>query len=157
MASFYRGQSLAYLQGRTGLTDEVGADMVAAELGDLPLGLAQAAATIRGQRLAYLVYLERLRLVPVADLLGRVPSGDYPYSAAAALLLSIPAVEASDSSGLIGGCCECLRCCPPMECPAICWLAQVPSGPTVVRRPWIQHCSSVLPDPYSAGRYREMR
>ena len=101
VASFYRGQSLAYLQGRTGLTDEVGADMVAAELGDLPLGLAQAAATIRGQRLAYLVYLERLRLVPVADLLGRVPSGDYPYSAAAALLLSIQAVEASDSSGLI--------------------------------------------------------
>ena len=100
--SFSRAESLAYLHERTGLDDEVGANAVAAELGDLPLGLAQAAATIHGQHLAYPVYLERLRLVPVTELLGVIPAGDYPYSAAAALLLSIQAAEASDLSGLVG-------------------------------------------------------
>lgn len=100
--SFSRAESLAYLQERTGLNDEVGANAVAAELGDLPLGLAQAAATIRSQHLAYPIYLERLRLVPVTELLGVVPAGDYPYSAAAALLLSIQAAEASDPLGLVG-------------------------------------------------------
>src|SRR6185437_12169349 len=32
----------------------------------------------------------------------RVPAGDYPYSAAAALLLSIQVIETGDQSGLVG-------------------------------------------------------
>ena len=51
VSAFTRPQSVGYLRARTGLADEDGADAVAQELGDLPLGLAQAAATIGGQHL----------------------------------------------------------------------------------------------------------
>jgi len=97
---FTRAESLRYLGERTRLRDDPGADEVAHELGDLPLALAQAAATIRRQRLTYLRYLERLRQVPVRDLLGRAPGSDYPNATAAALLLAIEAAEASDPTGL---------------------------------------------------------
>jgi tetratricopeptide (TPR) repeat protein len=99
---FTRGESLAYLKARTGLADGIAADKVAAELGDWPLGIAQASATIRRQHLTYPQYLGRLRQVPVQALLGTVPGGDYPEPAAAALLLSIQAAEGSDPAGLIG-------------------------------------------------------
>ena len=102
VAAFGRAESLGYLRERTGLLDEPGADMVADELGDLPLGLAQAAATIVGQHLTYPAYLERLRGVPVRELLGRVPGSDYPRSAAEALLLSIDTSESGDPAGLTG-------------------------------------------------------
>src|SRR5207245_2239183 len=78
------------------------ADAVAQQLGDLPLGLAQAAATIGRQHLTYSMYLERLRQVPVRELLGRGPGEDYPHATAAALLLSVQATEASDPAGLAG-------------------------------------------------------
>lgn len=101
VAAFNRGESLAYLAERTGLPDEEGADAVAAELGGLPLGLAQAAATIAGDKaMTYQAYLERLRHVPVADLLGRVRGGDYPHAVAAALLLNVQSAEARDASML---------------------------------------------------------
>ena len=93
---------MGYLRARTGLADEDGADAVAQELGDLPLGLAQAAATIGRQHLTYSTYLERLRQVPVRELLGRGPGEDYPHATAAALLLSVQATEASDPAGLAG-------------------------------------------------------
>ena len=99
---FTRRESLAYLKARAGLADDAAADEVAAELGDWPLGIAQAAATIRRQHLTYSQYLARLRRVPVQALLGTVPGGDYPEPAAAALLLSIQAAESSDSTGLVG-------------------------------------------------------
>ena len=102
VSAFTRAESLGYLRERTGLADDDGAASVAHELGDLPLALAQAAATITGRRLTYPAYLERLRQVPVRDLLGRRPGEDYPYSTAAALLLSIQAAEAADPAGLTG-------------------------------------------------------
>lgn len=101
VAVFTREESLAFLEARTRLADDIGAGQVAAELGDWPLGLAQAAATIRRQHLTYPVYLERLRQVPVAALLGSVPGGDYPHPAAAALLLSIQSTEGSDPAGVV--------------------------------------------------------
>jgi tetratricopeptide (TPR) repeat protein len=102
VAVFARVESLGYLRARTGLADDAGADQVAAELGDWPLGLAQAAATIRRQHLTYPAYLQRLRRVSIAALLGSIPGGDYPHPAAAALLLSLQATEASDPTGLAG-------------------------------------------------------
>ena len=57
VAEFSRPESLGYLQARTGLADQAGAAAVARELGDLPLGLAQAAATISRQHLTYPKYL----------------------------------------------------------------------------------------------------
>jgi tetratricopeptide (TPR) repeat protein len=102
VGAFSRAESVGYLTARTGLDDPAGAGEVAAELGGLPLGLAQAAAVIAGQHLAYREYLERLRRVPAAKLLGRVPGGDYPHAAAAALLLNVSAAEDRDPSGLTG-------------------------------------------------------
>ncbi|HEY7146236.1 MAG TPA: tetratricopeptide repeat protein [Streptosporangiaceae bacterium] len=99
---FTRPESVGYLAERTGSDDAAGAGEVAAELGDLPLGLAQAAATIRGRYLTYRAYLELLSRVPVERLLGRAPGGDYPRPAAAALLLSVQAAEDGDASGLTG-------------------------------------------------------
>ena len=101
VAEFTRQESLAYLRARTGLDDQIGANAVAHELGDLPLGVAQAAATIRRQHLTYTIYLQRLRQVSVNALLGRVSGGDYPHPTAAALLLSIEAAEADDPTGLL--------------------------------------------------------
>jgi hypothetical protein len=97
---FSRAESVGYLAARTRLNDPAGAGKVAAGLGDLPLGLAQAAAVIAGQHLTYQEYLVRLRRVPVAEVLGRVPGGDYPHATAAALLLNAGAAEAGDPSGL---------------------------------------------------------
>ena len=57
---FTREEAEAFLVARTGLTDPAGAAAVAAELGFLPLALAQAAAVIAGQYLSYGTYLERL-------------------------------------------------------------------------------------------------
>ena len=99
---FTRPESAGYLAGRTGLDDPAGADAVAGELGDLPLALAQAAAAISSRRWGFAEYLDALGRVPVEDLLGRVPGGDYPRNAAAALLLSVQAAEDADSSGLAG-------------------------------------------------------
>ena len=63
---FTPGEAAAFLAGRTGLADPAGAGALAGELGFLPLALAQAAAVICGQHLAYGTYLERLRALPVA-------------------------------------------------------------------------------------------
>ncbi len=100
VASFTTAESLEYLAARTGLGATDGAAAVADELGNLPLGLAQAAATITRQHLTYQAYLQRLRDVPVGAVLGRVPGGDYPAPVAAALLLNVQVAEAKDPSGL---------------------------------------------------------
>ena len=102
VSEFSRDESLGYLATRTGLGDPGGAAAVAAELSDLPLGLAQAGAVIAGRRMTYQEYLQRLRQVPVTRLLGRLPRGHYPRATAAALLLNVAAAEAEDQLGLAG-------------------------------------------------------
>ncbi|HTY33470.1 FxSxx-COOH system tetratricopeptide repeat protein [Mycobacterium sp.] len=102
VAAFSRPESVAYLRQRTDVDDEAGAATVAAQLGDFPVALAQAAATIRGQRLTYQRYLQRLARVPVAEVLGRVAGQGYPHATAAALLLSIQTTESEDPSGITG-------------------------------------------------------
>ena len=64
------------------------------EVGRLPLALAQAAAVIAAQHLSYATYLERLRRLPVADLLAAEEAGQYPRGVAAAVLLSLDHVRA---------------------------------------------------------------
>lgn len=99
---FTRPESVRYLAERTSLDDLPGADAVSSQLGDLPLALAQAAAAIKRRRWSFAKYLNELGRVPVEQLLGRVPGGDYPRSAAAALLLSVQAAEDAHPPGLAG-------------------------------------------------------
>src|SRR5215467_2991659 len=68
---FTEREALAFLAERTGRSDEGGAGELAAEVGFLPLALAQAAAVIAAQHLGYPTYLARLRTVPVRDYLKR--------------------------------------------------------------------------------------
>jgi len=92
-------EALAFLAQRTGLTDARGARLLAAELGCLPLALAQAAAVIAGQRIDYGTYLARLGSLPTGDLLRPEEAGQYPRGVAAAVLLSINQVQTQDDTG----------------------------------------------------------
>jgi tetratricopeptide (TPR) repeat protein len=97
---FSSAEALAYLTRRTGLNDEAGAAAVAADLGHLPLPLAQAAAVISAEHLGYDAYLERLRALPVSEYLSREDRQAYPPRAAEAVLLSLESVLATDQSGM---------------------------------------------------------
>jgi len=100
---FTEEEAAAFLAGRTGMADAAGAAAVAAELGYLPLALAQAAAVIAGQYLGYGTYLERLRALPVAEYLTRDAGQPYPHGVAEAVLLSLDAVRAGDQGGVCAG------------------------------------------------------
>ena len=97
---FSEPEALAFLAERTGLADAEGAHAVAAELGYLPLALAQAAAVIADQHLDYGTYLDRLRGMPVGELLRPVEAGQYSRGVAAAVLLSLEGVRAGDNTGV---------------------------------------------------------
>ena len=90
-------EALAFLADRTGVADTAGASAVAAELGCLPLALAQAAAVIAGQRLSYATYLDRLRTLPVQEYLTREPGQPYPRGTAEAIVLSLKAARAGNA------------------------------------------------------------
>jgi tetratricopeptide (TPR) repeat protein len=105
---FSEPEALAFLAARTGQADAVGARALAEELGFLPLALAQAAAVIADQRLGYGIYLERLRSIPVDELLRPEYAGQYPRGVAAAVLLSLEGVRASDDTGVCAAVMELL-------------------------------------------------
>jgi tetratricopeptide (TPR) repeat protein/DNA-binding CsgD family transcriptional regulator/cellulose biosynthesis protein BcsQ len=96
---FTQPEALAFLVARTGQDDAYGAYELAAELGSLPLALAQAAAVIAAQHLSYGTYLQRLRRLPVADLLAPVEGEQSQRGVAGSVLLSLDAVGVSDDSG----------------------------------------------------------
>jgi hypothetical protein len=96
---FTPAEAGSFLTERTGLPDQAGAEELAAELGFLPLALAQAAAVIRSQRLGYGAYLERLRSLPIAGYLTRRDGQPYPHGVAETTLLSLRAVQVGDPSG----------------------------------------------------------
>jgi tetratricopeptide (TPR) repeat protein len=114
VSHFDRAQSLDFLAARTGQPASSAAAELAAELGDLPLALDQAAATI-SQRpyLGYAGYLDLLRSVPVDELLAAVDGSDYPRAVAAALLLSVATVEREDPESLPGRLLRVTACLAP--------------------------------------------
>ena len=79
---FTPGQASAFLIARTGRNDVSGAGGVAADLGYLPLALAQAASVISGQNLEYATYRDRLAAVQVTDYLTRTEEDPYPMGTA---------------------------------------------------------------------------
>ena len=93
---FSEEEALLFLGRRTGLADDAAAATVAAELGYLPLALAQAATVIARQHLGYQKYLDRLRALPSEEYL------EQPYSrgVARAVLLSLDTVRAGDRAAL---------------------------------------------------------
>jgi hypothetical protein len=98
---FGADEALEFLGERTGL-DAAGAAAVAAELGHLPLALAQAASVIAGQRMESGTYLERLRALPVDEHV--LEEGQpYPRGVAEAVLLSLEAVRAGNQGGVCTG------------------------------------------------------
>jgi tetratricopeptide (TPR) repeat protein len=99
---FTASEALTFLAARTGQADAAGAQVLAEELGFLPLALAQAAAVIAAQHLSYATYRERLRRLPVADLLRPEEAGPYPQGVAAAVLLALDAVRASEDGAACG-------------------------------------------------------
>ena len=99
---FSEAEALTFLAVRTGQADAAGARVLAEELGCLPLALAQAAAVIAAQHLSYGTYLDRLRRLPVADLLAAEEAGQYPQGVAAAVLLALDTVRAGDQGGACG-------------------------------------------------------
>ena len=99
---FSEAEALTFLAARTGQADAGGARVLAAELGCLPLALAQAAAVIAAQHVSYGTYLERLRRLPVGDLLAAEEAGQYPRGVAAAVLLALDTVRAGDQGGACG-------------------------------------------------------
>jgi tetratricopeptide (TPR) repeat protein len=104
--AFTTEQSLAFLTGQTGLAHEAGAAAVAAELGNLPLALALAAAVIAGQHLTYGAYLDRLWAEPPEK--REVWEDPFPRGVAEAVLLSLQAVRAADWTGVCTGAMEIL-------------------------------------------------
>jgi tetratricopeptide repeat protein/NB-ARC domain-containing protein len=96
---FSEEEALAFLDGRTGQR-ETGAAPVAAELGFLPLALAQAVAVITGPRMGYRGYLKRLTAMSLKEYLSPEPGQPYPRRAAESVLLSLDAVQVSDQTGV---------------------------------------------------------
>lgn len=103
VGAFTKAEALAFLAQRTGRAAPEGALELAAELGFLPLALAQAAAVIAAQHLDYPAYLARLRAKPVKDMLKRPVGEPYPHGAAEAIVLALNTAADADPTGL------CLR------------------------------------------------
>jgi hypothetical protein len=110
---FAEDEALAFQAERTGSDDSAGARVLAAELGRLPLALAQAAAVIIGQHLGYDVYRQRLRSMPVDALLTPVQAGQYPHGLAAAVLLSLDLARAGDDGETCGAVMELVSMLSP--------------------------------------------
>ena len=110
---FSEAEALAFLAERTGSADAEGAGTLAVELGCLPLALAQAAAVIADQHLGYGTYLDRLRSMPVGELLRPVEAGQYPRGVAAAALLSLEGVRSGDDTGVCTAVMELLAVLSP--------------------------------------------
>jgi tetratricopeptide (TPR) repeat protein len=83
-----------FLRDATGLDGD--ATELAAELGHLPLALAQAAARIRAARWDFAKYLENFRGFPAEKHLARRDGDQYPLGAATAILLALEPFKDSE-------------------------------------------------------------
>jgi tetratricopeptide (TPR) repeat protein len=110
---FTPAEALTFLAARTGQADAAGAQLLAEDLGFLPLALAQAAAVIAAQHLSYATYRERLGRLPVADLLVPEEAGQYPRGVAAAVLLSLDAVRLGEDGAACGAVMDLLAVLSP--------------------------------------------
>jgi len=85
---FEREQSISILLDRTGQVDREAADAVAGALGDLPVAVAQAAATARRGRYDLADYLETLKRTTLEAGVRRQAGDEYPEAVGVALWLA---------------------------------------------------------------------
>ena len=85
---FEREQSIDILLDRTGQVDREAADAVAGALGDLPVAVAQAAATARRGRYDLADYLETLKQTTLEAGVRRQAGDEYPEAVGVALWLA---------------------------------------------------------------------
>lgn len=105
MDVFRREESKEFLRRRVPGLTETEADRLALELGDLPLALEQAGATLSETAMPVDQYL-RLLKDQVTQIMAEGKSLDYPYSMTAAWKLSVDALRQRLPEAL-----ELLRCC----------------------------------------------
>lgn len=86
---FHRDDSINYLLTATESTDRNAADTLARRLGDLPLALAQAAATARNGNLSLARYLDRLDCYRSERVIRPIPGDYYTDDVATALCMAI--------------------------------------------------------------------
>ncbi|MGY2028945.1 FxSxx-COOH system tetratricopeptide repeat protein, partial [Nocardia gipuzkoensis] len=89
---YSRPESVRYLRKATRITDNDGAGKVAEQLGDLPLALTQAAATINHLGIDYPAYLDLLAQ-PGDQAFLRIEGHEYPQQVHRAISLSIATTE----------------------------------------------------------------
>ena len=89
VGEFDRRESIDYLLTVTNSDDREAADALADRLGDLPLALAQAAASARNGNLSLVRYLDRLDSYGSERVIRPVPGGYYTDDVATALCIAI--------------------------------------------------------------------
>ena len=85
---FDREQSISLLCQRTGDAHRDAAGQIAEALGDLPVAVAQAAATAKSGRYSLSSYLERLNNHPLESSISRLEGDDYPDAVGVALFMA---------------------------------------------------------------------
>ena len=85
---FEREQSITLLCERTGDAYRDAANQIAEALGDLPVAVAQAAATAKSGRYSLSSYLERLSNHPLESSISRLEGDDYPDAVGVALFMA---------------------------------------------------------------------
>ena len=86
---FDRNESINYLLTVTKSDDHDTADVLAKRLGDLPLAIAQAAATARHKDLSLARYLKRLKSRGEELVIRPIPGDEYTVDAVKALLMAV--------------------------------------------------------------------
>ena len=88
VGAFEREQSTSLLCERTGDTHREAADRIAEVLGDVPLAITQAAATVQQGGYALSGYLDRLSHHPLDSRVSRLEGDGYPDAVGTALLMA---------------------------------------------------------------------
>ena len=88
VGAFDREQSISLLCEHTGDTHREAADRIAEVLGDVPLAITQAAATVEQGGYALSGYLDRLSRHPLESTMSRLEGDGYPDAVGTALLIA---------------------------------------------------------------------
>ena len=88
VGAFEREQSITLLCEHTGDTHREAADRIADALGDLPVAIAQAAATAKQGGYTLSGYLDRLSHHPLESSMSRLEGANYPDAVGIALLMA---------------------------------------------------------------------